>query len=263
MPSASDPRLDQVKFWAMYSKLAQTQTGTLVNTYRYHDVKRLIHVDEEDIEAKGSDKLAKRLVDGVKALPTAGRGRDSEIDPPASLAILFQEISLARSLKPKLWLAFDLRDDKAAVCGLLTGSDFLRDDGLSTSKFTQSYLTQHQLPRFDANWTLVDVVASSKRGTGALLLLQCIIASARAKKTGILSIAVTAAGKGLFQACGFDTSHSFKDKGGTRTLAFARMGDIHLGKLHTRLRVHTSLLEETCLREGLTPASADRLIPRC
>ena len=263
MPSADDPRFDQLKFFVMYAKLASIQFGTLVNVYRYHDVKRLIEVHGDDIEARGDDSLGAQLVEGVKALPKAGRGRDAEIDPPASLASLFQEHELARSLKPKLWLAFDLQDDEATICGMLTACDFVRDDALSTSRLTQTYCTQHQLPRFDASWQLIDVVASDKRGSAALMLLHCIIAATRAKKAGLVSIAVTAGGKNLYQSCGFNVSHSWKEGGGTRTLAFCKLSDIHLGALHTRLRLHNGLLDETCVRQGLTPRTSDRLVGRC
>ena len=262
MPSADDPRLDQLKFLVLYARLASIQLGTLVNLYRYHDIKRLVHVHGDDVKAKGNDSLAATLVAGVKALPTAGHGRDAEIDPPASLAALFQEHELARSLKPKIWLSFDLRAE-AKICGLLTACDFIRDDSLSTSRLTQQYCTQHQLPRFDAAWTLVDVVASDKRGSAALMLLHCIIAATRAKKAGLVSIAVTAGGKALYQSCGFDVSTSWKEGGGVRTLAFCRLSDIHLGALHTRLRVHSKLLAETCVREGLTARTSDRLVGRC
>ena len=263
MPSPDDPRLDQLKFFVMYAKLISIQYGTLINVYRYNDVKRMIEVHGDDIEARGVDSLGAQLVEGVKALPKAGRGRDAQIDPPASLASLFQEHELARSLKPKLWLAFDLQDDKATICGLLTACDFVCDNALSTSKLTQAYCTQHQLPRLDASWQLIDVVASDKRGSAALMLLNCIIAATRAKKTGLVSIAVTAGGRNLFESCGFNVSHSWKERGGMRTLAHCKMNNIHLGVLHTRLRLHNRMLDETCVREGLTPRTSDRLIGRC
>ena len=89
---------------------------------------------------------------------------------------------------------------------------FERDDALSTSRLSQTYCTTHSLPRIHSNWQLVHVVASSKPGTGALLLLAALIHAARAKKTGVISIAVTRAGRRLFQSFGFDTAHGWRER---------------------------------------------------
>ena len=259
-----DRRLDQTRFYALYSRLAQIQLGTLVNTYDYNSIRRLIDVEGDDITADSDDALGEQIVDGVKALPsmeTDGKGELS-IDPPASMAALFQDHSLARSLKPKLFVGFDLQDE-ATVCGMLTMCTFERDDALSTSRLSQTYCTTHKLPRIDSNWQLVDVVASSKQGTGALLLLAALIHAARAKKTGILSIAVTRAGRRLFQSFGFDTEHGWRERGSQRYLCYTRLADVQLADLHSRLRVHDSLLTDVCFRNGLTPRSVHNLVGRC
>lgn len=260
-----DRRLDQIRFLGVYSRLAQVQLGTLTNAYDYHAIRRLIAVDGDDVEAEGDDPLAEIIVDGIKALPGTEREGTSElsVDPPASMAALFQQHALARSLKPKLFVAFDLRAARATVCGMLSACTFARDDALSTTRFAPAYCTTHGLPRFDANWMLVDVVAASKRGTGALLLLQCIVHAARAKKTGIVSVAVTKGGRRLFEACGFDTSHTWRERSSARHLCYARITDIHLADLHARLRVHSSLLTDVCFRNGLTSRTMHNLVGRC
>ena len=262
MPDIDDRRLD--RFLNLYSRLAQIQLGTLINAYDYNAIKRLIEVDGDDIAADGDDPLAERIVDGVKALPSVesdGQGELS-IDPPASMAALFQDHALAKSLKPKLFVGFDLQDD-ASVCGMLTMCSFERDDALSTSRLSQSYCSTHKLPRIDSNWQLVDVVASSKQGTGALLLLTALIHAARARKTGILSIAVTRAGRRLFQSFGFQTEHGWRERGSQRYLCHCRLSDVHLVDLHSRLRVHDSLLTDVCFRNGLTARSVHNLVGRC
>lgn len=259
-----DARLDQARFIALYLKLAQVQLGTLANTYDYHSIRRLIRVSGDDIEAEGEDPLGDRIVEGIHALPSSETdgGSTLSIDPPASMAALFQEHELARSLKPKLYVGFDLQDG-AAVCGMLTTCSFERDPALSTSRFTQGYCSTHHLPRFEASWTLVDVVASSKHGTGALLLLNAVVGALRAKKAGILSIAVTKAGRRLFESFGFATEHSWRERGGQRYLCYARTADVKLTTLHSRLRVHNTLLSDVCFRNGLTNRTMHHLIGRC
>ena len=264
MIASDDKRLDQSRFFALYSRLAQIQLGTLVNVYDYYSIKRMISVDGDEVAVDTDDPLAERIVDGIKELPSVERDGKGElsIDPPASMAALFQEHHLARSLKPKLFVGFDLHDE-ARVCGMLTLCTFERDGALSTNRLTQSYCQSNGLPRIDANWLLVDVVASSKQGTGALLLLSAIVQALRVKRAGIVSIAVTRGGRRLFQSFGFSVEHSWKERGGVRHLCYARMPDIHLADLHKRLRVHNALLTDVCFRNGLTPTSMHNLVGRC
>jgi hypothetical protein len=259
-----DARLNQTKFLQLYGRLAQIQLSTLVNSYNYHSIKRLLCVEGDDVEACADDPLSHVLVEGIKQLPSLERadGGEQEVDAPASMAALFQEHELARALKPKLFAAFDLRAG-GRVCGVLTCCSFERDDALSTSRFTQAYCAQHGLPRVGNNWLLVDVVASAKQGTGALLVLQAIVAAARAKYTGICSVAVTKGGRRLFDAFNFSTDHSWRERGGTRHFAYARMDQIHLADIHKRLRIHGMLVEDVCFRNGLTTRSAHTLIGRC
>jgi hypothetical protein len=259
--SPSDRRLDHAKVFQMYLRLAMTQQGTLCNAYMYHAIKRLVAVHGDDVDpADVDDPLAARLVAGIKALSTT-RPNEQSVDPPASLAALFQEHELARSLKPKLYVGLDLRQD-THVCGMLTACDFVRDDALSTSKLTPAYCASHGLPRFDKDWLLLDVVASAKPGTGALLLLQCAVAGMRAKKRGIVAIAVTAGGRGLLRSFGFDTTHSYRSNGGTRHVGHLHLSALRFADVHRRLRVHDALLA-TCVRSGLTARSAQSLVTRC
>lgn len=266
MPDLDDARLDQIRFFSLYAKLAAIQLGTLVNAHDYHTVKRLVQVEEESIvAAESEDPLAEILVEGILSLPSTERDGATElsIEPGGSMAALFQDHPLARALKPKLWIAYDLQDEEPVVCGMLTSCLYERDDALSTTRLTHQYCSRHGLPRLDSNWTLIDVVASSKPGTGALLLLSAIVTAARQKRTGICSIAVTKAGRRLFASFGFETSHGWREKGGHRYLCHARISDLHLADLHRRLRVHDALITDVCFREGLTKASKDRLIGRC
>ena len=249
---------------ALYLKLASTQLGTLVVTHSYHAMRRLIEVDGDDVAARGDDPLGARLVAGIKALPSKERSannRDQDVEPSASLAALFQDHAIARSLRPRLYVGLDLSGD-GGVCAMMTTCEFTKDRALSTTRLTQQYCAQHGLPRLDTTWVLVDVVASAKQGSAGLLLLQTIVAAARAKRTGIVSIAVTNGGRNLFQTFGFQV-HGFREKGSMRYVAHARLSDITLADVHKRLRVHQSLLTDTCVRSGLTGRSARNLIGRC
>ena len=230
-------------------------------------MKRLVQVEDESIVAAASeDPLAEILVEGIHALPATERDGKSElsIEPGGSMAALFQDHPLARSLKPKLWIGYDLQGaDEPVLCGMLTSCVYERDEALSTTRLTQQYCAEHGLPRLDSNWTLIDMVASSKPGTGALLLLSAIVTAARQKRTGLCSIAVTKGGRRLFASFGFETNHGWREKGGQRYLCHARLADLRLADLHRRLRVHDALITDVCVREGLTTSSKDRLIGRC
>ncbi|MDC0525415.1 hypothetical protein OAO87_00355 [bacterium] len=239
----------------------------LVKGYSYNDIKRLIRTiddsDEEGIEANSEDPLAERLVEGIAALPNSERDAagELEISPSASVGALFQPIPEARELRPRLWIGFDLSNDDAPVCAMLTACDFTTDKALSTARFTSQYLTTHSLPRFDAQWTLIDVVSASKKGAGGLLALHAYLAATRAHRKGVCSIAVTKAGKRLFDTLGFDCSHSWREKGSVRYLCHASA--LHMEDIHAKLKVADPLLQQICWREGLTERSRASLVGRC
>jgi hypothetical protein len=185
-----------------------------------------VQVEEESIlAAETEDPLAEILVEGILALPSTERDGKTElaIEPGGSMAALFQDHPLARSLKPKLWIGYDLQGNEPVVCGMLTSCVYERDDALSTTRLTQQYCAQHGLPRLDSSWALIDVVSASKAGTGGLLLLSAIVTAARQKRTGLCSIAVTKGGRRLFESFGFQTSHGWKERGGQRYLCHARI----------------------------------------
>ena len=160
-------------------------------------------------------------------------------------------------------MGYDLRGDAPRVCGMLTSCAFERDDALGTTRLTHAYCAQHGLPRLDAHWTLVDVVASGKAGTGALLLLHALVAAARQRRAGLCALAVTKGGRRLFASFGFAADHGWRERGGQRYLCHARLADVRLADVHRRLRVHDALLTDVCVREGLTARTRERLVGRC
>ena len=101
-----DERYDSAKALASYCKVAGIALGTLVPpAYGYHNIKRLVTIDEEGaLEARSDDPLAALLVEASRdALSsTVQEGRiEIDIDPSASLAALFAG-SFGKGLKPKL-----------------------------------------------------------------------------------------------------------------------------------------------------------------
>ena len=253
-PSPTHADYDTSKSIATFVRLAQISVGTLVQTHSWHAVKRLIEVNsDEEVEAASDDPLAEMLVEGAEALRHTERSGSGEydIEPAASLAALFDaDSSVAKSLKPKLHLAYDLRTD-ATICGFCSACDWSVDDSLGTGRFTASYLREHDLPRFDSSWLLIDVIASSKPMTGALLCLQVYLAAKA--KSGVVAVAVTKGGKSLFQQLGFH-SHSFREEGGYTALVYAPAGSLSMGTINRRLKFSgdKELLASICWRFGLT-----------
>ena len=116
-----------------------------------------------------------------------------------------------------------------------------------------------------ADWLLVDVIASKKRGSGALLILQAYMLACRARdKAGVCAVAVTRSGKKLFADLGFE-SFSFRDDGLSKSLMFARANGLALSKMIERLHFPGSkvMLEDICFRFGLTDKTSDRVLGRC
>ena len=76
-----------------------------------------------------------------KSAGTTSKRVDDLEDVPATLhkdfAALFQVHDVARSLKPKLYVAFDLLQSSAQLCGMLTACDFVADRALSSQRFTR------------------------------------------------------------------------------------------------------------------------------
>lgn len=268
MPPLDHDDYNSAKSIGTFVKLAQISLGTMVQSYSYHAIKRLIEVDseEETIHAASEDPLATLLIEASKKLRHTERSGsiEFEVEPSVSLAVLFDSGSpLAKALKPKLFLAYDLRKD-AAICGFCSVCAWSRDDSLGTDKFTHAYCRDHSLPRFDGSWLLVDVVASSKRMTGALLVLQAYLLACRQKHAGICAVAVTKGGKSLFQTLGFET-HTFRDAGASKALVYARAGSLAMATIQKRLEYagDKTVLSKVCWRFGLTAKTSDRLMTRC
>ena len=269
--SADDKKLNAAKHLALYLKLAAIEQSTLVKAYSYADMRRLLVIASGGTTVKpvavDVDPLAKHMVAGLRKLP---RVDDAPFVPEASLAVLFQPEPEAKALKPKLYIGYDLSVALAPVCSMLTTCEWVADEALSTQLFDRDYCIDNDLPPFTASWTLIDgVSALRKKGVrpGRLLVVTAMVTALRAKRSGVVSIAVSDAAKEMFQALGFRT-HEFQDRdakgrplGAKRTLCY--MTKPLMNKVHAQLKATDSLISTICWRNGLTPRTASTLIGRC
>ena len=209
------------------------QTGVLVQQLNYAPVKRMVDIpsdsdSENEVEALDDDPLAEILVDGLDEL--ASEVERCEIKPLGAIAALFDAGALQKSLKPKLLMALSLRDG-VSVDGCLVQCLFARDDALSTELFTQAYCAHHKLPRFDARWGFIDVVASRKAPCGALLVLHAVLNARRDRGRrstrllqGVCAVAVTGAGQRLLKSLNF-TCYPYREDGVQLHMCYLKLPD--------------------------------------
>ena len=233
----------------------------------HSQVKRLIEVDEEEnvaVAEGAEDDLAEAIVEAAESLSHTERvgNREVDVNPTASLAALFDSTPEARALKPKLFLALSTSTSDPEIVGMLLSCSFSRDPTLSTEKFTQQYCSDNGIPRL-SNALLIDVVASSDqaRGAGTLLVTSAYLSVTRSRTYDLLcTVAVTTAGKSLFNSLGFH-HHSYRE-GTQRTFFWIRPGELKGANLHRRLRMGDSV-SEVCWRRGAQARTADKRFPRC
>jgi hypothetical protein len=269
-PTAAKPRqfvgvavdndaMSSAKVFRLYLKLAEVKSSTLCAKYTYHDLRRFFSVaGKHEIRLRDDgpdDPLASLLSDGLRALPKNDNGASSsdDVELVASLAVLI-EPDLKR-YKPMCWIAYDLSAPSTQICGAITACSFVADISFQTQQLTDAYNRRYKLPSFDEGWLLIDVVSSSKKGTGTLLLLHAYLAAVRTKKKGLVAIAVTDSGKKLFDNLGF--------KNHQREVFYMSLGELDLPRVHKRLQLDDNLVSKICWRRGLTSRTAASVIGRC
>ena len=266
-----DERYDSTKAIATYHRLAGIALGiAMPPAMSFHAVRRMIEVDEEDetVTATDNDPLSEMIVHAARRMAHTERSGSTEVDiePVASLSALFDaNSSTAKSYKPRLYIAIDLRGKDATICGLCSTCEWTRDESLGTDRFTQHELRRLQLPRLDRSWLLIDVITSSKRGAGALLALQVYLLSCRSRMyNGVAAIAVSRSGRRLFEALGFETV-SFREGGMNKAVCYAHKHSLSLRRIQRRLSFpgDQTLLQSMCYREGITPRSSGNIYSRC
>ena len=264
MVSASDHALDTTKHISVYAKLVSLNTSLFVQNLSYYDVKRMITVEsgsEEDEVIASDEPLAQMLVSSITGLSC--EDDHCTIKPIGSLASLFQKGELPRSLKPRLYMAIKLRDG-VEIVGCVTTCLFLRDESLGTNIFSNAFCSKNGLPRFDAKWLFIDIVASKAKPSGGLLIVHSILQACRQKMTGVNAIAVSAGGLKLLKGLGF-TCHRFKEYGSFRHMCHLRVSDVSFSKIkkHLHFEGNDSLVEDICWRESLSARALSSIVGRC
>ena len=254
-------------------KTSCTSKGVLIQMpLNYHSVKRLILVNEDDESIEwnedGDDALGQELVEAATDRLSFEEQHGSTItsvDPAASLAALFDgDSTAARDLKPRLWIAWDVREDPTIV-GLLTACEFTRDTTLGTTRFTQAFLDSHTIPRLSAsNCLFIDVVSSTgdPHGVGALLVLSAYLLVCRSRKYEYLAtIAVSEKGRNLCERLGMH-AYSYREGGTQRNFCWCGAGELTAADVNRRLRVKR-YISDLCWRDGFTARTRDRKFARC
>ena len=252
--------LNAAKHIAVYAKVVGIQTSLLVQSLSYHDVKRMISIDDDEVVHAGDDPLSSLLVDGITQLSCSDEY--CEIHPIASISALFDTGDLQRSLKPRLFMAISLRDNVQLV-GCVTTCLFLKDSSLGTDLFSHSYCSKNSLPRF-SNWLFVDIVASRAKPSGGLLLVHAILQCCRLKLHGCCAVAVSNGGHKLLKSLNF-SSYKFKEHGSVRHMCYLRTQDIsfkHI-KQHLKFAGSERIIDEICWRDSLSTRALSSLVGRC
>ena len=252
-----------------YVQLAETALGIHTFSLSYHDVKRLVTVDESDpdvdvgvLKNGCTDYLGKLLTEQV------GTFCDSDMVKYAnSSGTLFKNDKTHRDLLPRIYLALDLRHGCECVGGLNTLRYPGPDASVSTEFLTPQFIQKNQLPVFDESWVLCDLVCSKRSPTASLLVMSLFttVARGRARRpVGIMAIAINDRSRKTFSRLGFHEL-VFKSNGDKRFLMYAELEDIKMGKVVKRLHFdeNTLLLQQICYRSGLSAKTADRVIGRC
>ena len=273
MPSLAHDGFDSNRPMTMFLKLCNIHTGIMTVPYSGPDVRRMVDVDDSDdaisLEPNESsdDPLSELLVESINELEQSETNGNCEIDisPAASVGTIFAKSKDARDLKGRMWIAYDLRNS-AHVCGVLTSCMWHRDSVFLNERFTTHYCHQQKdLPNDLANYWFIDVVSSTTKPAGAMLLLQAYSYAARTRRAGICMIAVTNSGRTLATNLGMSTHH-FREDGATRWFCWAPIGSLRLRTITSKLNIGSStnrVLTEICSRFGLSAATADRVMMRC
>lgn len=272
-PTLADDGFDSNKSMTVFLKAVGIHTGIMCIPYSGADVRRWIEVNEEDesieVNELSEDPLAPLLVDSVIELEQTGivvGNNEVDISPAASVATIFRKTKDARDLKGRMWIAYNLRDANASVCGVLTSCKWELSDVFLNSRFTPQRLERtDELPNDLGSYWFVDTISSVTRPAGAMLLLQCYAYAARTHKRGVCMVAVTTGGRNLATGMGF-SSHQYRDDGATRWLCWAPIGSLRLRTVTSRLNIGGAtnrVLTNVCARFGLTSATSDRIMMRC
>ena len=260
---------DDPKNISKYAQLAETALGIHTFSLSYHDVKRLVTVDESDPDVDVG-VLKDGCTDYLGNLLTEQVGSFCDTDMVKfgnSLGTLFKNDKAHRDLLPRIYLALDLRHASECVGALNTLRYPGPDESVSTEILTPQFIQKNNLPDFDESWVLCDLVCSKRSPTATLLVMSLFstVTRGRARRpVGILAIAINDRSRKTFLRLGFN-EQVFKSHGDKRFLMYAELEDIKMGKVVKRLHFdeNTLLLQQICFRSGLSAKTADRVVGRC
>ena len=260
---------DDARNISKYVELAQTSLGIHTFSLSFHDVKRLILVDESDPEfdvgkarEDSTDYLSKMLTEQVGAFCDTDL-----VSYCQSLGTLFKSDKQHRELLPRVWLAIDLRNHASCVGALNSLRYPGPDASVSTEFLTPQFIQKNDLPQFDASWILVDLVCSNRSPTASLLVMSVFRGATRGRArrpTGIMAVSINERSRKTFSRLGF-SEIAFRSHGKMRWLMYANTSDITMSKVMERLRFdeNTLLLSEICYRSGLQKKTEDKIYGRC
>ena len=256
----------------LFGRILSIGTGVMTVGYSAQDVRRMFTVNEDDeleINDSGSlDTLPETVLDALESMHHTERvgNLEIDIDPSASISVLFSRSQESRDLRARLFLAYDLRDADpgAQILGMITCCRFTRAEQLLTERYTASYISQHRLPPLQ-HYLFVDLVVSRRRPIGGLLFIQAYAYAVRTRLRGVAMVAVTSSGRRLGENMGCRT-HSYRESGAQRTLCYLPAGELNLELVVRKLNIGAPtrrVLTSTCSRFGLQQRNSNALITRC
>ena len=267
MPDLAHEGYNTTKNITHYIRMASISLGILVQSLSFLDVRRLIQIDESGEEDEASvkdgqhDYLAKVLIDQVPEICDS-----SLIKYTSGLATLFKSDRAHRELLPRVFLAWDLRDSSKLV-GACNTLRFVCDEAIGTSILTDAYLSKNSLPRFDTQWTLLDIICSRRSPAATLLAMSVYAAVSKGrtrKAVGLLAISINERSRKVFHKLGF-MEHKFKSQGDTRYLMYCRIESVRMTNVLSRLTFAENelMVQSVCFRGGLTKKTAGNIYDRC
>ena len=253
-----DSSFNTFKQISAYFKIAAGANGLLIQRLNYNDVRRLISIDGTDVTQKGEDTIAKLLNSDLEELCNS-----ELIDPKVSLASLFETGQLQRSLRSKIYMAYDIHDE-ANFVGVLVSCNWLVDDDLGTARFTNEFCLKAGIPDL-THYTFIDIFCSSRAPAATLMVIACSINGSRMRPPihGLCAIAINKRARDVFAKLGF-TVYQFREKNQTRWFCHITLAAFaNLKRIMERVRFsgHTALVTKLCNRMSITKPL--RIVHRC
>lgn len=264
MPTSPEPdlepltsKLNEPRHLTQYISLSEVALGIKIVQLSYNDVRRMLEVGEERVKDRGTDPIGKLLAtEGANVCGDA-------LDYLSGVSTLFQSGQLARTLGPKVLLAFDARDGLKLV-GVCNLCRWYVDPALSTEHWTPAALEKEGLPKFTTEgWMFCDLICSVRSPSASLIAATAMTIAARQRvhrPIGLVVICINAKSHSTFRRLGFQ-SKAFRSKGEQRWICWCRIDSFKIEALLRRLRWEgNELALKLCYRQAVR---GEAMIPRC